>query len=164
MLVTDHNALLWLFRQPNLRGKLARWALDLQQLSFDIVHRAGKAHYVPDAVSRLRRVDEFDSNDEQGLDTDEVNDTAFEVAEYKALPPVDIKTVFASAAVMLLTDVCEQPGYEPIFALEHCTALKLVSVAVAQQRDNAVFSVNGLEFLNSVWLYVRLLVRLPVRL
>ena len=29
-LVTDHNALLWLFRQPILRGKLARWALDLQ--------------------------------------------------------------------------------------------------------------------------------------
>ena len=35
-LVTDHNALLWLFRQPILRGKLARWALDLQQFDFTI--------------------------------------------------------------------------------------------------------------------------------
>jgi hypothetical protein len=41
LLITDHNALLWLFRQPNLRGKLARWALDLQQFDFTIIHRAG---------------------------------------------------------------------------------------------------------------------------
>ena len=129
-----------------MRGKLARWALDLQQLSFDIVHRAGKAHYVPDAVSRLRRADEFDSNDEQGMDTDEVNDKAFEVAECKALPPVDVKIFFAKAAVMSDLDVREQPGFEPLFALEHCTTLKLVSVAMAQQCDSAVLTVNGLEF------------------
>ena len=103
---------------------------------------------MPDAVSRLRRVDEFDSNDEQGLDTDEVNDKAFEVAECKALPPVDVKMFFAKAVGMSDLDVNKQPGFEPLFALEHCTALKLVSVAVAQQRDYAVFSVNGLELLN----------------
>ena len=49
---------------------------------------------------------------------------------------------------MSLKDLCAQPDYEPLFALQHCTTLKLVSVAVAQQRDSAVFSVNGLEFLN----------------
>ena len=38
LLVTDHNALLWFFRQPNLRGKLARWALNLQQFDFTIQH------------------------------------------------------------------------------------------------------------------------------
>ena len=78
-LVTDHHALLWLFRQPTLRGKLARWALDLQQFEFDVSHRPGKFHFVPDAVSRLRRLDEFENNEEQGLHTDEVSDKAFEL-------------------------------------------------------------------------------------
>ena len=70
LLVTDHRALLWLFRQPHLRGKLARWALDLQQLDFEVQHRPGKFHFVPDAVSRLHRLDEFENNDEEDLETD----------------------------------------------------------------------------------------------
>ena len=151
LLVTDHNALLWLFRQPNLRGKLARWALDLQQLSFDIVHRAGKAHFVPDAVSRLRRLDENDSNDEQGLETDEVSDKAFEVANFNvnASSVVSIAGLFNSASTFSNLELTTQPDYNVLFASEQCSALKLVSVAVAQQRDFAVFSVEGLEFLKT---------------
>ena len=79
LLVTDHRALLWLFRQPHLRGKLARWALVLQQFDFEVQHRPGKFHFVPDAVSRLHRLDELESNDEQNLETDEVSDKAFEL-------------------------------------------------------------------------------------
>ena len=75
----DSRNWLWLFRQPTLRGKLARWALDLQQFEFDVSHRPGKFHFVPDAVSRLRRLDEYKNNDEQDLQTDEVSDKAFEL-------------------------------------------------------------------------------------
>ena len=50
---------------------------------------------------------------------------------------------------MSVLDECAQRDYQPLFTLEHCTALRLVSVAVAQQRDCAVLSVNDLEFLNA---------------
>ena len=89
-LVTDHRALLWLFCQPHLRGKLARWALDRQQFEFDVTHRPGKFHFVPDAVSRLRRLDEFENNDEQNLQTDEVGDKAFELGNVASLTCVAV--------------------------------------------------------------------------
>jgi transposase InsO family protein len=87
LLLTDHNALVWLFRQPNLKGKLARWALELQQLDFTIRHRPGKIHIIPDAISRLPRVDNDDNNDEQFLPADEVSDKAAEVQTKRKTPP-----------------------------------------------------------------------------
>lgn len=50
--ITDHYSLLWLHSLDNPSGRLARWAVRLQQYSFDIIHRKGKEHVVPDALSR----------------------------------------------------------------------------------------------------------------
>lgn len=50
--VTDHSALQWLHKMKDPHGRLARWAMKLQQFSYDIVHRPGKVHTVPDALSR----------------------------------------------------------------------------------------------------------------
>lgn len=51
-MVTDHYSLKWLHNLKDPTGRLARWALKLQQYSFEIVHRKGKEHVVPDALSR----------------------------------------------------------------------------------------------------------------
>lgn len=51
--VTDHSSLVWLMRQPNLSGRLARWALELQTYRFEVSHRKGRDHIVPDALSRI---------------------------------------------------------------------------------------------------------------
>lgn len=51
--LTDHSALLWLFKQQNLTGRLARWVMKLQQYDFDIKHVNGKNNVVPDALSRF---------------------------------------------------------------------------------------------------------------
>lgn len=39
--ITDHASLVWLMRQPNLTGRLARWVLQLQSFKFKISHRKG---------------------------------------------------------------------------------------------------------------------------
>lgn len=51
--ITDHYSLLWLNNMKNPTGKLARWAVKLRQHSFDLIHRQGSKHVVPDALSRI---------------------------------------------------------------------------------------------------------------
>lgn len=50
--VTDHASLVWLMRQPNLSGRLARWVFQLQAFKFTVSHRKGSENIVPDALSR----------------------------------------------------------------------------------------------------------------
>ena len=54
---TDHNAVRWLMKIREPTGRLARWALLLQQYDFEIVHRSGKSNGNADALSRR----EYDS-------------------------------------------------------------------------------------------------------
>lgn len=50
--ITDHASLLWLDRLNSPSGRLARWAIRLQQYDYTIIHRKGKENVVPDALSR----------------------------------------------------------------------------------------------------------------
>lgn len=60
--ITDHKALLWLHKMKDPHGRLARWAMKLQQFSFDIIHRPGKLNVVPDALSRSVDINILESN------------------------------------------------------------------------------------------------------
>lgn len=60
--ITDHRALLWLHKMKDPHGRLARWAMKLQQFTFDIIHSPGKLNVVPDALSRAAEVNVLESN------------------------------------------------------------------------------------------------------
>ena len=49
---TDHGSLSWLMNVKDPTGRLARWALQLQQYDFEIVHRPGTSNGNADALSR----------------------------------------------------------------------------------------------------------------
>ena len=50
---TDHRPLLWLFKDKMAEGRLARFALNLQNIgSYDIKYRPGKGNANADALSR----------------------------------------------------------------------------------------------------------------
>lgn len=51
-IITDHQPLLWLMTNESLRGKLARWALILQEFDFEIKHRSGITNLDADGLSR----------------------------------------------------------------------------------------------------------------
>ncbi|CAC5380843.1 unnamed protein product [Mytilus coruscus] len=51
IIVTDHSALTWL-KSAKLSRRLERWALKLQDLDYDIIHRPGKSNVVADCLSR----------------------------------------------------------------------------------------------------------------
>ncbi|CAB0044649.1 unnamed protein product [Trichogramma brassicae] len=56
--VTDHSALQYLRNLKDPTGRLAQWALEMQQWEFEIVHRRGKVHELPDALSRAYETNE----------------------------------------------------------------------------------------------------------
>jgi transposase InsO family protein len=50
--ITDHYSLKWLNSIKDPIGRIARWAVRMQQYNFEVEHRKGKHNIVPDALSR----------------------------------------------------------------------------------------------------------------
>ncbi|KAH8234530.1 hypothetical protein KR032_008226, partial [Drosophila birchii] len=50
--ITDHQALKWFNSIDNPTGRIARWALELQQYQYDVHYRRGAQNLVADALSR----------------------------------------------------------------------------------------------------------------
>lgn len=81
--ITDHSSLVWLMRQPNLSGRLARWVLKLQSFKFEISHRKGRDNIVPDALSRIH-CDVVSTIDISSPEID-LNSPSFDSEEYSNL-------------------------------------------------------------------------------
>ena len=55
LLMTDHCGLRYLFDQPKLNTRKARWMALLSEFDFEIKHIKGKENKVADALSRSMR-------------------------------------------------------------------------------------------------------------
>ncbi|GET04491.1 putative integrase core domain protein [Rhizophagus clarus] len=53
-IITDHAALKGLMNAKILKGRKARWVIELQQYDFEVIHRNGKENKNADALSRLK--------------------------------------------------------------------------------------------------------------
>ena len=75
---SDHSSLQWLYKAKH--GRLARWALRVQEFSFEIHHRAGKKNPHADALSRspvgdMLSVETMDQETPTRMDQDSVATT-----------------------------------------------------------------------------------------
>ncbi|KAH8360922.1 hypothetical protein KR084_010806, partial [Drosophila pseudotakahashii] len=122
--ITDHASLVWLMRQRDLKGRLARWAMKLQGYRFTVSHRRGKDNIVPDALSR------FYSPSEEILALEEVR------------PEVDLNAPeFKDEAYQQWrTTIKENKPQYPNLKVEE----ELIYICIKSQND-------GLEDRNQVW-------------
>jgi hypothetical protein len=98
VLMTDHCGLLYLFDQPKLNARQARWMAFLSEFDFEIKHIKGKENKVADALSRsmktiyLTLVSTYEMNVKERVRNAQETDTFFQtVTSYLEKEPTGIK-------------------------------------------------------------------------
>ncbi|EPE10789.1 retrotransposable element [Ophiostoma piceae UAMH 11346] len=108
VIVTDHSAIIGLLKQPNISNTTAASAQNLRLVKamefvsgfeLDVVHKPGKTHYIPDALSRVPSTNNLTPADaEGGLDA------IFWAAHWAAAQQADdtgVDTAFVTSATFL---------------------------------------------------------------
>lgn len=77
IIVTDHSAIVWLFSIPEPKGRIFRYIVKMNQYPLKVIHKAGKFHTVPDAISRATENsdEESESENEESENENEENHT-----------------------------------------------------------------------------------------
>ena len=97
---TDHFALKYLVNKPVLEGRICRWLLLFQEVTFDVIEKPERLNVGPDHLSRL------ETRDNEGSLNDQLPDA--DLFRVEAIPDY-----LADIATYLTTGQCPQ-HYTPI--------------------------------------------------
>lgn len=86
----DHSALKYLVNMPVLEGRIYRWLLLFQELTFEVIVKPGRLNVGPNHLSRLKNGENGGSLDDQLPDTDlfrveDIPDYLDQIAIYLAI-------------------------------------------------------------------------------
>jgi hypothetical protein len=62
---TNHSALKYLVNKPMLEGRICRWLLLFQEVSFEVIIKLGRCNVGPDHLSRLESEESGEEVDDQ---------------------------------------------------------------------------------------------------
>ena len=65
----DSQSVVWLLKQKETRGRLARWIMELSKYDFEVFHKPGKENLVADALSRSSNLPEVCSSQDLSSNT-----------------------------------------------------------------------------------------------
>jgi len=122
--ITDHNALRWLFSVKDPNGRLARCSLKLQAYDMEVQHRPGKIHGNADALSRCP----LDARSSEECSIWQLDLTSFDVKSLQNNDPMWKKIIFNRSnldqeekfVVKNLEDYCLKEGilYHALYSRE----------------------------------------------
>ena len=117
-LVTNHQALRYLKSMKDPHGRIGRWLMEMQQYDFDVDHKAGRLHVVPDALSRAPIVRTVESSDHDEVDSTPVCVASTDDGQAPSSPSIPVNqaadSYHASVALPDKSTITAQQQEDPI--------------------------------------------------
>ena len=95
--ITDHSALVHIKNNFRQKGRVARWAIILQDYTYDVIHRKGILNTNADALSRIEVPDNPDNDGQLVEEVEPRHADVFAARTLESQPPQTLQCIFEPA-------------------------------------------------------------------
>jgi hypothetical protein len=127
-LYTDHKALEYLMTTKDLSGKLARWAITIQEFKMKIIHKPGKLNIVADALSRVPA---------GKAPEDKIDEVLYTIAQLFSEQPIDKPPPDSTEDILCFNNTTDNP-------------IPTSTMMIAQKKDSICVAIKEYLFHNKL--------------